>query len=332
MARACLSHRGWLYLALVVEKRFNMPPYAFFEGKFIPLSEAKIGVMTHAFNYGTACFEGIRGHWNGDEGEVYLFRAQDHYLRLEQSCRVLNIDLPYATPELCRLTVELVQRSGYREDVYIRPIAYKSSQSFGVRLHDLEDDLLIIVAPFAPYLNIEEGIRCCVSSWRRVADDMIPPRAKITGLYVNSALAKTEAVENGFDEAILLTPDGHVSEGSGENIFLVLDGKLVTPSCYDNILMGITRDTVIELAKNEMGIETVERRIDRSELYIADECFLTGTAAYVTPIVEVDHRKVGSGEKGAITKELQRLYLDVVYGRNKKYHHWCTPIYAKIRS
>jgi branched-chain amino acid aminotransferase len=245
---------------------------------------------------------------------------------------VLKLGLPYTVAELCQLTVELVRRSAYREDVYIRPIAYKSSEVFGVRLHDLEDDLLIVVAPFAPYFNIENGIRCCVSSWRRVADDMIPPRAKITGIYVNSALAKTEAVDAGFDEAILLTSDGHVSEGSGENIFLVLDGKLVTPPCCDSILMGITRDTVIELAKNELGIETVERRVDRSELYIAEECFLTGTAAYVTPVVEVDRRKVGSGEVGVITKGLQRLYLEVVYGRNKRYLHWCTPIYAGVKA
>jgi branched-chain amino acid aminotransferase len=192
---------------------------------------------------------------------------------------VLKIDLPYTIDELCQLTVELVQRCQYEENVYIRPIAYKSSEVFGVRLHDLEDDFLIVAAPFSPYLNIEKGIRCCVSSWRRVGDNMIPPQAKITGLYVNSALAKTEAVENGFEEAILLTTEGHVSEGSGENIFLVIGGELVTPPCYDNILMGITRDTVIKIAKKEMGLETIERHIDRSELYAAEECFLSGTAA-----------------------------------------------------
>jgi branched-chain amino acid aminotransferase len=202
----------------------------------------------------------------------------------------------------------------------------------GVKLHDLEEDFLIVGFPWAPYLNFEEGIRCCVSSWRRVGDDMIPPRAKISGLYVNSALAKSEAVGNGFDEAILLTPGGHVSEGSGENIFLVLDGKLVTPPRYDSILLGITRDTVIELAKNEMGIETMERSVDRSELYIAEECFLTGTAAYVTPVIEIDHRPVAEGGIGPITRGLQKLYLDVVYGRNKKYLYWCTPTYSKVEA
>ena len=306
-----------------------MASYAFFNGKVIPLSQAKIGIMTHAFNYGTACFEGIRGNWNSDEQQIYLFRPRDHYQRLFNSCRMLKISIAYTVDELCQLTVELVEKNGYREDLYVRPIAYKSSQAVGVRLHDLEDDFLIFVTPFGPYLDITKGIRCGVSSWRRIDDNMIPPRAKIAGLYVNSALAKTEAWENGFDEAILLTHDGHVSEGSGENIFLVMDGRLVTPPPSDNILLGITRDTVIKLANWELGIETIERQIDRSELYIAEECFLTGTAAHVTPVLEIDHRKVGNGQVGLITRKLQDLYFNIVQGRNKKYLDWCTPAYTK---
>lgn len=307
-----------------------MPPYAFFNNQFVPLSEAKIGVMTHALHYGTACFEGIRGNWNSKEKQIYLFRCQDHYQRLANSCRMLKIKLPYSVDKLCQLSIELVRRSGYQEDVYLRPLAYKSSELLGVRLHDLEDDFLLLATTFGPYLDAENGIRCCTSSWRRVNDNMIPAQAKITGLYVNSALAKTEAIENGFDEAILLTSEGQVSEGSGENIFLAVDGKLVTPSCYDSILMGITRDTVIKLAKNELGIETIERHVDRSELYIAEECFLTGTAAHVTPVVEIDHRKVGEGTIGRLTKQLQKLYFDVECGRNKKYLYWCTPAYTKL--
>ena len=306
-----------------------MTSYAFFNGKLMPLAEAKIGIMTHAFNYGTACFEGIRGNWNSDQEQIYLFRTQDHYQRLLNNCRLLKISIPYSIDELCQLTVELVEKNGYQEDIYARPLAYKSSQVVGVRLHDLEDDFLIFITPFGPYLDITNGIKCGVSSWRRIDDNMIPPRAKISGLYVNSALAKTEAVDNGFDEAIMLTHDGHVSEGSGENIFLIMDGKLITPSPSDNILIGITRDTVIKLAKWELGIETIERRIDRSELYIADECFLTGTAAHVTPVLEIDHRKVGNGEVGSITKRLQDLYFNIVQGRNKKYIDWCTPAYTK---
>ena len=303
-----------------------MEPYAFFNKQFVPLSEAKVGIMTHAFNYGTACFEGIRGNWNNDEEQIYLFRTHDHYRRLRNNCRILKISIPYTIDELCQLTVQLVERNGYREDIYVRPIAYKSSHVVGVKLHDLEDDFLLFITPFGPYLDVTKGIKCGVSSWRRIDDNMIPARAKITGLYVNSALAKTEAIENGFDEAILLTHDGHVSEGSGENIFLVMGGKLITPPSSDNILMGITRDTVIKLASWELGIETIERSIDRSELYIADECFLTGTAAHVTPVLEIDRRKVGDGKVGKITKALQDLYFDVVRGRNKKYSDWCTPV------
>jgi len=286
-----------------------MPPYAFFDGKFVPLSEARIGIMTHAFNYGTACFEGIRGNWNEEQGQMYIFRLAEHYQRLLESCRVLQ-----------------------REDTYIRPMAYKSSEQVGVRLHNLEASFLLFAIPFGPYLDITKGAKCCVCSWRRIDSSMIPPRAKINGLYVNSALAKTEAVEKGFDEAILLTHDGHVSEGSGENIFLIIDGQLITPPSSDNILIGITRDTVITLAKNELGIETIERSIDPSELYTAAECFLTGTAAHVTPVTEIDHRKVGRGEVGGITKKLQALYFDVILGKNKKYIDWCTPAYKMVKA
>ena len=307
-----------------------MTPYAFFNKQFVPLSEAKVGIMTHALHYGTACFEGIRGNWNSEQKQIYLFRPKEHYERLKQSCHILEIDPHYSVDELCQLTIELVERNGYQEDVYVRPFAYKSSQTVGVRLHDLEDDLFIFATPFGPYLDTEKGARCCVSTWRRIDDNMIPPRAKVSGLYVNSALAKTEAWENGFDEAILLTQEGHVSEGSGENIFLVLDGKLVTPPSFDNILVGITRDSVIKLAKNELGLDTIERPIDRSELYIAEECFLTGTAANVTPVIEIDHRKVGSGKPGKITKKLQQLYFDVVRGKNDKYLDWSTPAYRKL--
>src|SRR4030065_79914 len=231
-----------------------MPPYAFFRKQFMPLGEAKIGILTHGLHYGTACFEGIRGNWNDEQEQLFLFRVKDHYERMLGNCRILKINLPYSADEMCQLTVKLVEKSGYREDVYIRPLAYKSSEVVGVRLHNLEDDFCIIVTTLPPYLDAENGVRCCTSSWRRVDDTMIPPRGKICGIYVNSALAKTEAQEGGFDEAILLTQDGHVSEGSGENIFLVFGGKLVTPPSSDNILMGITRDTVMKLAKNELRI------------------------------------------------------------------------------
>ncbi|MBI1886442.1 MAG: branched-chain amino acid transaminase [Chloroflexi bacterium] len=307
-------------------------PYAYFKKQFLPLSEAKIGIMTHAFLYGTAVFEGIRGNWNDDDGQVYLFRMAEHYVRLRKSCRVLRIEFPYPDEELHSITTKVVEMSGFREDVYVRPIAYKSSEIIGVRLHDLEDDFLVFVTPFGPYLDIEKGARCCTSSWRRVEDTGIPARAKINGIYVNSALAKTEANLNGFDEAIMLDERGHVSEGSGENIFIVEDGKLVTPPPSSNILVGITRDTVITLARQELGLETIERDIDRSELYTAEECFMTGTAAHVTPVVELDHRPIGEGKMGPITARLQRLYFEVIRGNNSKYAHWCAPCYSKVKA
>jgi branched-chain amino acid aminotransferase len=300
---------------------------AFFEKRIVPMTEAKVGIMTHALNYGTACFEGVRGNWNEKQGQMYLFRLRDHYLRMEKSCKILKINPQHTVDQLCDITVDLVEKNGYREDIYVRPLAYKSSQAVGVRLHNLEDDVFVFVTPFGPYLDTEKGAKCCISSWRRIDDNMIPPRAKVTGLYVNSALAKTEAWENGYDEAILLSADGHVSEGSGENIFMVADGKLVTPSSSDNILKGITRDTVITLAREELKIETVERPIDRSELYIADECFMTGTAANVTPVVEIDHRPVRDGTVGPISRKIQQLYHNVIRGNNPKYLDWCTPAY-----
>ena len=307
-----------------------MPPYAYFHKQFVPLAEAKISILTHALHYGTACFEGIRGNWNAEQEQLFLFRIKDHYARILKGCRILKMNLPYSADDMCQLTVKLVEKSGYREDVYIRPLAYKSSEAIGVRLHDLEDDFFIIVATLPAYLDADEGVRCCTSSWRRVDDTMIPARGKITGIYVNSALAKTEANERGFDEAILLNHDGHVSEGSGENIFFVLEGKLVTPPSSDNILLGVTRDTIIQLARNELGIETLEMSVDRTELYLADEVFFTGTAAHVSPVLEIDHRPVGNGKAGKVTKELQRLYFDVIKGKNPKYLNWCTLAYSKL--
>jgi len=305
-----------------------MPSYAYFHKRFVPLSEAKIGVMTHALHYGTAIFEGIRGNWNSEQGQIYLFRLREHYERLRNGCHILKIDLPYTIDELCQITVELVEMCRFEEDVYVRPLAYKSAERLGVRLHDVEDDFLAFVIPWGPYLDVDKA-KCGISSWRRPDYNVIPPQAKVTGLYANNALAKSEAIENGFDEAIMLTPDGSVSEGSGENIFLVIDGKLVTPASYNNILIGITRHTVIKLAQKELGIETIQRQIDRSELYIAQECFLTGTAAHITPVAEIDHRKIGNGEIGEITKRLQQLYSEVIRGNNPKYLDWCTPVYKR---
>ena len=302
-----------------------MPLHAFFHKQFVPLAEAKIEVMTHALHYGTAIFEGIRGNWNSEHQQIYLFRLKKHYERMQNGCQVLRLNLPYTTDELCQITIDLVARCGFQENIYIRPLAYKSAQALGVRLHDLETDFLVFAMPWGRYLDVDKA-RCSVSSWRRPDET---PRAKISGLYINNALAKTEANENGFDEAIILTSDGYVSEGSGENIFLVIGGKLVTPPIYDNFLMGITRDTVVKLAQDDLGIETIERHIGRSELYTADECFFTGTAAHITPIAEIDRRTIGNGEIGKITGRLQEIYSEVIRGNNHKYLTWCIPAYKK---
>ncbi|HEY7465720.1 MAG TPA: branched-chain amino acid transaminase [Dehalococcoidia bacterium] len=301
-------------------------PYAYFHKRIVPLADAKIGIMTHAFNYGTGVFEGIRGNWNEEEQTIFLFKVDEHIERLRMSAKICRINIAETDEEIKAALLEVVEKSGIREDQYVRPLAYKSSEAIGVRVHDLDDDLLIFVAPFGPYLDIDAGARVQTSTWRRVDDMSIPARAKTTAGYLNSALAKTEAMQNGYDEAILLNPDGHVAEGSGENIAIVRNGRIITPARSDNVLEGLTMRTVLGLAGSEFGIEVESRTIDRSELYVADEVFMTGTAAHVTPILEVDRRLVADGNPGPISKQLQNLYFDIIYGRNAKYRSWCTPV------
>lgn len=306
-------------------------PYAYHNGDFIPLADAKVSIMTHALNYGTGCFEGIRGNWNAEEEQLYIFRLREHYERMERSCKILKIKLPMSAAELCQTTVELVKRNGYTQDIYIRPLAYKGQAVVGVKLHGVEDAFSIFTVPFGNYLDVGNGIKCGTVGWRRVEDAAIPARAKVTGIYINSALAKTEAIENGYDEAIMLTTAGFVSEGSGENIFMVSDGALVTPAPSENILIGITRSTVMQLAREELGIPTIERQIAKTELYTAQEVFMTGTAAHITPVLEVDRRRVGDGTIGSVSKKLMELFFDAIKGRNKKYLDWCTPVYPRNR-
>ena len=305
-------------------------PYAYLRGEILPLADAKIGIMTHAFNYGTGVFEGIRGNWNADDETLYLFRVEDHCRRIKASAKIMQIEIKHSVAEIAALVEKIISMSGFREDVYIRPLAYKSSEVVGVRMHDLEDDLLIFATPFGAYLDTEKGIRCQTSSWRRVEDTSIPARAKVTGIYVNSALAKTEAMQNGFDEAIMLNADGHISEGSGENVIIYRNGQLVTPAKSDNVLEGITLSTVAEIAQRELGIELVERTIDRTELYIADEVMLTGTAAHVSAVLEVDRRPIGNGETGPVTHQLQELFFKSITGRLTQYRSWCTPVPMRV--
>ncbi len=306
-----------------------MPKFAYFEGQFVPISEAKVSIMTHALNYGTGVFEGIRAYWNEREEQLFVVRLLDHYRRMLQSTKLLRMELGLTAEQMSDLTVELLRREGYREDVYIRPLAYKANEIIGVRLHNLRDAFAIFAVPFGKYIEQQEGAKVCFSSWRRNDDNAIPPRGKVTGAYVNSALIKSEAMLNGYDEAIVLNADGHVSEGSAENLFIVRGGKLITPPVSANILEGITRQAIMDLARVELGIETVERQIDRSEVYIADEAFFCGTGVEVTPIGSVDHIPLGNGGVGPITRQIRDLYFRVVRGEEPKYRDWLTPVYPK---
>ena len=302
-------------------------PIAYFEGGFRPLSDAKVNVMTHAFLYGTATFEGIRAYWNADQGELYALKLNEHLERLRASSKILMMNPLPEVAELRTIIIELLQKNGYKEDVYIRPSVYKSTEAIGVRLHELKNNLYVIAIPFGNYIDIDSGIRCATVATRRTSDLAIPARAKVVGNYVNSAFSKTEAMLNGHDEAIVLTESGKVSEGSAENLFLLRGDTLITPGLNDDILEGITRAAVVESAR-EMGLKVSERSIDRSELYIGDELFLCGTGAQISPVIEVDHRAIGSGEIGPITKRIQERYFAAVQGRVPEYAHWLTPIYG----
>jgi branched-chain amino acid aminotransferase len=300
--------------------------WAFFRGEFVPLRNANVSVMTHALNYGTAVFEGIRAYWNADAKQLYALDLLGHYERIIRSARMLHMEVPYSAEKMAAITIELLRKDGLQEDIYIRPLIYKSSELIGVRLHNLDADLTIFAIPFGKYIDTETGVRAQVSSWRRTDDNAIPARSKITGAYVNSALAKTEAQLNGFDEAIVLTQDGHVSEGSAENLFIVRDGTLITPAVTDNVLEGITRGRLIAMA-GDLGIPVVQRSIDRTELYQADEVFLCGTGAQVSAVIEIDRRLVADGRPGPITARLSRTYFEAVRGRMETYRSWLTPIY-----
>jgi len=309
------------------EEKLVNNKYAFFEGEFVPIEKAKVSIMTHALNYGTGCFEGIRASWNGEAQQLYLFRMAEHYARLHHSCRILLIDLPYSVEQLGNLTIELLRREGFKVDTYVRPLAYKSQEGIGVRLKGVSDAFALFALPFGKYIEKEEGAKVCVSSWRRIYDTSVPARAKCTGAYINSALCKSEAEMNGFDEAIVLSRGGDVSEGSAENFFMVRNGVLVTPSVTADILEGITRETLMQLAREELRVPVVQRTIDRTELYVCEEAFFCGTGVQLAAIASIDNRPVGDGRIGPITKKLRDMYFDIVRGKGPKYKHWCTPVY-----
>jgi len=301
----------------------------YFNNDFVPLAAARVGILTHALNYGTGVFEGIRAYWEESEEELFVVRPLEHYERWRRNAAILRIDLPLSASELYELTAEVIRRNNLRTDLYIRPLAYKSAERIGVHFDD-QSQFAIVALPFGIYLDSRAGVHAGVVSWRRVEDNAIPGRAKICGAYVNSALASDEARRNGFDEAILLNEDGHVAEGAAANIFLVRHGQLVTPPVTENILEGITRDSVMELARAELKLEVVERPIDRSELYMAEEIFFTGTAVEVAPVTRVDHRPVGTGTIGPISQTLRQLYFEATRGHLPAYHKWLFRVYHPI--
>lgn len=305
-----------------------LPRYAYFQGKIVPFSDARVSVMNHTLNYGTGVFGGIRGYWNPEEEQLFIFRIRDHMQRLLRSARLISAEVELEVDDLRSIAIDLVQREGLRQDCYLRPLVYNTDEIIGVRLHDLHPDVAMFAIPFDRYVKNDTDAHVTISSWRRLDDNSLPARGKITGAYVSSALIKSDAHQSGFDEALVLGQDGHVSEGSAMNVFIVRDDLLITPRVTDNILEGITRRTVMTLAGEELGLRIVERPIDRSEVYICDELFLTGTAAQVTAVTRVDHHLVGEGVMGPVVTQLRQLYNDAVRGRLPKYRHWNEPVYA----
>ncbi len=299
-----------------------LPKFVFFEGQIVPFEQAKVSVATHAFNYGTAVFGGIRGYWSEEKKKLFIFRPYDHYRRLLHSGRMMHMHVPYDEQALIQLTLDLVRKEGWQEDIYIRPLIYKADLGIGVRLHDLRDELTIFSMPFQQYIKNATSAHVTVSSWRRIDDNVIPARGKVSGAYANSALIKTDAMHAGFDEALVLDHNGHVSEGSAMNVFMVRDGKVITPPVTDNILEGITRRSAMELLEKELGLPVQERSIDRTELFIADELFMTGSAAQIVAVTKVDHRPVGSGIMGPVTARLRELFDQVIHAQVPQYAHW----------
>jgi branched-chain amino acid aminotransferase len=304
------------------------PKFAFFNGEIVPFEQATISVMSHAFNYGTGVFGGLRGYWNAQQEELFLFRPMDHFERLRQSAGLIRIAVPQSPAELTEILRQLLRAEGYRENCYVRPVAYKSTEMIGVRLHDVEDALTMFALPFGQYVDNEEGLHVGFSAWRRVDDNAIPARGKITGAYANGALIKSDAILAGYDEALVLTQQGHLSEGSAANVFMIRGGQLITPPISADLLEGITRRSIIQLAQEVLEIPVVEREIDRTEVYIADELFMCGTGVQVAAITRVEHRPIGKGVMGPITQQLRDLYFRVVSGQEPTYRHWLTPVYA----
>lgn len=300
--------------------------YAFFNNSYVDIKDANVSVMTNALQYGTGVFGGIRGYYNKKGGYLSVFRVEDHFKRFLSSLNVIGVGFDYSQKELVHILMELVKKNRPQTDTYFRPFAYAGSTNLSPNLSgDTTFKFALYMIPLGEYLPVDKGLTVGVSSWRRIADNAIPSRAKISGGYINSALARAEAERHGYDEAIFLTHEGTVAEGSAENLFIVRDGVLVTSAKTDDVLEGITRRTIIQIAK-DLRIPVEERTIDRSELYVCDEAFFSGTGVQVSWIAAVDDRKVGVGKRGPITAKVQDLFFNIVRGNEKKYSAWCTKL------
>jgi branched-chain amino acid aminotransferase len=301
--------------------------WIYYNGEICRYHDVHLGLMTMALHYGTGVFDGTRANWDPDGEQLYLAMGSQHFERMRRSAKTLNFEIKESNEELVAVTLDILRRNGFKEDVYVRPIVFVSTEAMGCRLDNVEQSFAIVIASAGYYAAWTGGIRCMVSSWRRISDDALPARSKTTGAYVNSALAKLEANSNGFDEAILLNRDGHVAEGPVENIFMVKKGKFVTPPLGDDVLEGLTRSMIIELIENELEMEVVERSIQRTELYGCDELFFTGTGARVTGIVEVDRRTIADGKVGKHSQRLGELYRSAVTQKLPGYEDWAVPVY-----
>jgi branched-chain amino acid aminotransferase len=317
----------WGFLSMAGQQ--TKPKYAYFKGQIVPFEQATVSVLTHALNYGTAVFGGIRAYWNEEEEQLFIFRPYDHFTRLIQSASLLRMNVGMTAHDITETLRTLLRQEGYRQNCYIRPLVYKSSEMIGVRLHDVDDDFTMFALPFGQYVDKEEGLHVCFSAWRRVDDNAIPARGKIAGSYANSSLVKSDAILAGYDEAIVLSQDGHVSEGSAANVLIVRQGKLITPPVYADVLEGIVHRTVLELAQDVLGLEVVQRPIDRTEVYIADEVLMCGTGMQIAAVTRVEHRTIGDGKMGEVTQALRKTFFEVVSGRNAAYRHWLSPVYQE---
>jgi branched-chain amino acid aminotransferase len=309
----------------------ELPRLVYYRGRVVPYADARIGLLTHALNYGTAVFGGLRGHWNEEEQELFVFRPLDHFRRFLDSARLLRMELALTPDDLWAGLRALLREQGTRTDCYIRALAFYGDETLGVRLHGLTPDVSIVALPLGPFVANDENAHACISSWQRISDNVLPARGKIAGGYVSSALAKSDAQLAGFDEALVLNDDGHVCEGSVENLFVVRGGVVVTPPVTQDILEGITRRSVMQLLRQDFGVEVVERPIDRTEVYLADEVFLTGTGVQVVAVTRVDNRAIGTGRMGAVAERLRPAMADVVRGRDPKRREWCAPVFHDAR-